>query len=163
MILAGWSIAARIAAPLIVLCVLAAGVWGYGHRQYRAGQADVRAEWNAAKERQRVADAMERVRRESAQQEVAREAQEQLALARTDAAAATAAADRLRSEFAASLKRRCGGAAAAPGGPAAADARDVLADVQRRLDAAAGELAALADARGTAGAACERAYDALTP
>lgn len=162
MIFAGWSLAARIGAPLIVLGVLAAGVWAYGHRQHRAGKAEVRAEWDAARERQRIVDTAERARRDAEQLEVARAALDQAARDRADAAAAGAAADRLRHAYTAAVQR-CGGAPAAPGGSAAADARDVLADVQRRLDAAAGELAALADARGTAGAACERAYDALRP
>lgn len=52
MIFAGWSLVARVAAPLIVLGVLAAGVWAYGHRQYRAGldagKAEVKQEWAAA-------------------------------------------------------------------------------------------------------------------
>jgi hypothetical protein len=37
----------------------------------------------------------------------------------------------------------------------------VLADVLGRLAQTAGELAAIADARGAAGAACEKAYGAL--
>jgi hypothetical protein len=44
-----WSL--RIAAPLLVLGLLAAGVWGYGVRERRAGRAEVRAEWAAANER----------------------------------------------------------------------------------------------------------------
>ena len=44
-----WSIAARILAPLVLLALAAAAVWGYGARQYRAGveagRADVREEW----------------------------------------------------------------------------------------------------------------------
>lgn len=46
---------------------------------------------------------------------------------------------------------------------AATAAVDVLADVLRRADARAGELAAVADAAITAGQACENAYDSLTP
>jgi len=38
----------------------------------------------------------------------------------------------------------------------------MLADVLSRAGDAAVELAAIADARGIAGSACERAYDALT-
>jgi hypothetical protein len=38
----------------------------------------------------------------------------------------------------------------------------VLADVLGRLEEAGRELAAVADARGTAGAACQRAYQWLT-
>lgn len=42
----------------------------------------------------------------------------------------------------------------------AGDAIGVLSDVLSRADARAGELAAIADARGAAGQQCERAYDA---
>jgi len=45
---------------------------------------------------------------------------------------------------------------------AAEQATGLLADVLRRADARAGELAAAADAAITAGAACERAYESLT-
>jgi hypothetical protein len=38
----------------------------------------------------------------------------------------------------------------------------VLANLLRGVAQAAGELASVADARGTAGASCERAYDAIT-
>lgn len=49
----------------------------------------------------------------------------------------------------------------APRGPAAADPGTVLTQLLRGVTAAAAELAAVADARGAAGAGCERAYDAL--
>ena len=54
------------------------------------------------------------------------------------------------------------GAAAAPAGPPTAHPGLVLADVLGRLDEAGRQLAALADARGAAGTACERAHDALS-
>jgi hypothetical protein len=38
----------------------------------------------------------------------------------------------------------------------------VLANLLRGVAQAAGELAAVADARGAAGTACERAYDAIS-
>jgi hypothetical protein len=156
-----WSLAARIAAPLLVLGLLAAAVWGYGMRERRAGLAEVRAEWVAAKERQRQVDAAETLRRIQEQQEVTRAAQDQTRRARADAAAAGRAADRLRDAYADALKRRCDPAAAAGGAPASGTA-DLLADVRSRIDAAAGELAAVATARGVAGAACVRAYESLT-
>lgn len=63
-----WSLGARIAAPLIVLGLLAAAVWGYGVRERRAGleegraegRAEVRAEWADVKDRQRQVDAAAR-------------------------------------------------------------------------------------------------------
>ena len=154
-----WSL--RIAAPLLVLGLLAAGVWGYGVRERRAGRAEIRAEWSAAKERQRAVDAAERARREDAHKEIARDAQERTTRARADAATAGRAADSLRDAYAAALQRRCDPATTAGSAPAA-DAAAVLADVLGGLESAARELAAIADERGTAGAACERTYHALT-
>lgn len=86
---------------------------------------------------------------------------------------ADANAARVRSDAAAaSLSQRFAAALAAArqarndpppvaGSPPAANPDDVLADVQRRIDQAAGLFADLADKRGIAGAACERDYDAL--
>lgn len=66
--------------------------------------------------------------------------------------------DRLR----ASRSATCD-AIAAQRGQAAGSSFDVLADVLSRVDAAAGELAAYADRSRIAGAACEAAYDSLSP
>jgi hypothetical protein len=103
----------------------------------------------------------------------------QLAAAHRDAAAARSTGDRLRDHVRA-LAQQCsapGPATAArdPAAPATAanpatarpgpptpDPGLVLADLLSRMDAAGRELAAVADARGTAGQACQRAYDALT-
>lgn len=52
--------------------------------------------------------------------------------------------------------------ATAPSSPPTPSAAAVLADVLGRLEEAGRELAAVADARGTAGAACQRAYQWLT-
>ena len=157
-----WSLAARILLPSLMLALVAAAVWGYGVRERRAGRAEVRAEWADAKERQRAVDAAERERREDAHQEIARDAQEQTRRARADRDAAARTADGLRSAAAAALGRRCDPAPAAPGTPAS-DPAAVLADVLGGLEGAARELAAIADERGTAGAACVRSYESLTP
>lgn len=161
MIFAGWSIAARILAPLAVLAAIAAGLWVIHHRGYVKGADAVRAEWADAKERQRIVDAAERTRRDAAQLEIIRNAIAETSRARADAAAAGAAGSRLRDAYAAALKR-CTNPPAAAGSAPAASADDVLAYVQRRIDEAAGELAKVADDRGTAGRACERAYETLT-
>lgn len=77
-------------------------------------------------------------------------------------AGAAAAGDRLRIAIATAADRAragCAAPAAADVGTPAGDPVGVLADVLRRADARAGDLAAIADARGAAGAACERRYD----
>jgi hypothetical protein len=80
------------------------------------------------------------------------------------------AADRARSAFE-RLQQRVSTAQAAgtapaanatPGCPPASAAAAVPADVLGRLGQAAGQLAAIADDRRTAGVACERAFDAMT-
>lgn len=96
--------------------------------------------------------------------EIATNAQTELDRARADAAGAADAAGRLRQRIAALAAARCPAASdtAAAGSSAPAEpAGDLLADVQRRLDEAATDLAGFADRARTAGAACERSYDAL--
>lgn len=95
---------------------------------------------------------------------VASDARNQVQAAQRDAVAAAAVSDSLR-ERAAQLARACrpapATAATAPGGQAASNPGDLLADLFARADAAAGELARIADERGAAGAGCERAAGAV--
>lgn len=102
--------------------------------------------------------------------QAAADASAQIDRARRDADLARAAGNslRARADHYASLCAApgpqpgpAGSAPAAPAGPPAAHPGLVLADVLGRLDEAGRQLAALADARGTAGTACERAHDAL--
>lgn len=151
----------RLITTVALLAAIGAGLWGIHHHGYVKGSDAVRAEWADAKERQRIVDAAERTRRDAAQLEISRDALAELSRARVADVAAAAAGNRLRDAFAATLKR-CGATAAAPGGTAASSPADLLAYVQRRIDAVAVELAATADDRGTAGRACERAYETLT-
>lgn len=103
-------------------------------------------------------------RRTAAIQEAADAAVDDAARSRADARASADAAERLR-QRAASLAARCGGSAgdptAATGGASAAGAGLVLSELFQRADDRAGELAQYADQARIAGAACERAYDAL--
>lgn len=146
-----WPIVAALAAlALLAGCVLLLELHGAGR-----GRAEVRAEWDAAKDRQRAVDAAERALRELEYQEIARAAHERTRQIQDAAAAAGRAGERLRDVYAAAVARGC--PADPAGGAAAAGASHLLADVQRRLGEAAGELAAVADYRGAAGAACERA------
>jgi hypothetical protein len=98
--------------------------------------------------------------------EVQTDAQNRIRAAAADAARARSAADSLqrRAEV---IAAQCAnpqrdGAGPAFGGAAAQDPGVVLANLLRGVAQAAGELAAVADARGAAGTACERAYDAIS-
>ena len=99
----------------------------------------------------------------NAHDKIERETQAALAAATAGADRAVAAGQRLRRELADYLtahRERATAAAAAnqcaPDGPAL----DLLAELFRRADQRAGELAAIADTARARGNACERAYDA---
>jgi hypothetical protein len=99
------------------------------------------------------------------QRETDREADRFAERARTDRAAADRQHDRLlaqaRALAAAHREAACHPTDVRQGAPAPG-APDLLADVLGRIDAAAGGLAAFADAAHGAGQACERERDALT-
>lgn len=102
------------------------------------------------------------------QAEVQNHAQSQIRAAATDAARARDAVGLLRKR-AEALATQCApvhdqsasDSSFAGRGAATADPGTVLADLLGRLAQTAGELAAVADARGAAGVACERAYGVL--
>ena len=154
---------------------LAASVAGAAVQSVRLGAAQrVAAELRTtiAQDRQQAAERtlaraeayrIEERRRSVAAQEVERHAQNQAARVRVDVGGARAAGDGLRVTAAAFA---AGGGPArdsgpAAGGAAAGDRSQVLADMLGRAVAEAVELARIADERGTAGAACERAYQSL--
>lgn len=101
----------------------------------------------------------------TAQQEIVDATERKLTQARADATLADAASGRLQQRVA-TLVATARAAAANPGAagasPPAGDAVGMLAELQRWADEAAGIYARIADDRGVAGNACERAYDALT-
>jgi len=88
-----------------------------------------------------------------------------VALAAARAAAADATAGRLRDQldaYIAAVRRRAAEDPAIVGvGTTTGTALDLLADLFRRADARAGELARFADTARIAGTACERSYDSL--
>lgn len=134
--------------------------------QERASRATDRADADRAYAAAQVRARAESDRRAADLQEIVDDAQTRAAQSRADADAAGAALGRMRQHVAALVAAAGGSAsnpAAAEGGPSAADAARVLADMQRRTGEAAGLYARLADERGDAGTVCERAYDALTP
>ncbi|MBO0990978.1 DUF2514 family protein [Delftia sp. SD018] len=94
---------------------------------------------------------------------IARETGQAQARAVADADAARAAAGRLRGDLADYIiAHRAAANARAAAGQCAPDtgALDLLAELQRRVDDRAGELARIADDARGRGSACERAYDA---
>ena len=162
----------------VALALLAAWHWA-GIRQadaagYRRGAAEVQGRWDAERVRMHAVAASaaaaaraEEQRRVAAQKEIEDAHQAELQRLRADAAIADAAAGRLRQrvlDLIAAARRDSAGSdpAAGPGGPAAADAGLVLADVLGQCVARVRQLAELADQRGAAGISCQRQYDALT-
>lgn len=157
---------------LVWLASLGGIGWYVGSRAYSAGKAAVQSQWDAETaalaEAARQAEQAERAkeqRRAAAQKEAVDDATKRATQAETARVAADAAAERLR-QRAAALAARCDRPGADPGAAAASAPAigpgAVLADMLGRLDAAGRQLAAVADERGIAGRACERAYEALT-
>ncbi len=105
----------------------------------------------------------ENQRRQAATEKADAEAQEQLAAARTDAERAGSALERLQQRLAAAEQRSrdAGNAITAQLSQAAEGAARVRADVLGRVGEAAQLYAGVADERGIAGSACEKAYDAV--
>lgn len=125
------------------------------HAQYVAGvERAARQATDAARARE--------LRRQREIDEVRNHAQDQIRLASADAAVAASAADSLQQQ----VDRLLAGRAACntrvtQGSAAVRDLTDMLADLRRRADERAGQLAQIADASRIAGQACEKAYDAL--
>ncbi|MEX5447537.1 DUF2514 family protein [Stutzerimonas stutzeri] len=105
----------------------------------------------------------ENQRRQAATEKADADAQEQLAAARTDAERAGSALERLQQRLAAAEQRSrdAGNAITAQLGQAAEDSARVRADLFGRIGTAAQLYAGIADERGIAGSACEKAYDAM--
>jgi len=151
------------------VAIASAVAWAI-HHERDVGRHEIQVQWDADRARMKAeadkaqaANDAESARRIETLKEIERDSQDKVAAARDAASAATDSALRLQQRFAAAARSRT-----APGNPAAAAssasapaASDLLADVFNRIDDAAGQLAAYADAARIAGAACERSYDAL--
>lgn len=90
------------------------------------------------------------------------DAREQLAQVADDAATAAATADGLRRELDRIRRRAASCPAAADGSAPGRDSTELLADLLAEVESAGRAMAAEADRRGVAGAACERAYDGVS-
>ena len=163
--------------PLTAILALLAALVGVGayehHRGYATGRADVQQAWDKERTAQlatavAASEANRSIEQQRAQavQEATRNAELAQDAVRVAAVRAVAAGDGLRQRtvaVAAACDRPAVNPGAAPPGPAASSPGDMLADVLRRIEDAAGQLAAVADERGAAGAACVSAYGALAP
>ena len=164
--------AAKLAGAALLIALAIAGVQTYRLSEERLAHAETsrthaetigRLE-RRAREAESAARETER-RWTAAMERVVNEHQTQIDQARADADAAASAGERLRqrvAELTAGCRRAAGGSAVAGSGQAADATARVLADVQRRLDAAADRVARHADEARAAGLACERAYGALS-
>ena len=162
--------------PLTAVLALLAALVGVGayehHRGYATGRADVQQAWDKERTAQlatavAASEANRSLEQQRAQaaQEATRNAELAQDAARVAAVRAAAAGDGLRVRtvaVAAACDRPAVNPGAAPISPAASSPGDMLADVLRRIEDAAGQLAAVADERGAAGDACVSAYDSLT-
>lgn len=129
----------------------------------QADLANYRTEVSERDRRAALFVIQENQRRQVATEKADAEAQEQLAAARTDAERAGSALERLQQRLAAAEQRsrNAGNAITAQLSQAAEDAARVRADVLGRVGEAAQLYAGVADERGIAGSACEKAYDAV--
>lgn len=126
--------------------------------------ADYRAEVAERDRRAAVFVIQENQRRQAATEKADAEAQQQLDQARSDAARADSALERLQQRLAAAEQRSrdAGNSITAQLGKAAEDAARMRADLLGRLGEAVRLYAGVADERGIAGSACEKAYDSLS-
>ena len=161
----GWAVVGGLVLALVVgvgqqirISLLQAGLADEksAHSNYRTevAERDRRAAMFLIQENQR---------RQAAMEKADAEAKQQLAAARDDAERAGSALERLKLRLAAAEQRSrdAGNSITAQLGQAAEDAARMRADVLGRLGEAVRLYAAIADERGIAGTACEKAYGAL--
>jgi Tfp pilus assembly protein PilV len=157
---------------LVVIGLLAFSQW-----RYQAGFSAADTHWQAKWSSRDAADATALAKRQAQNREeeqreqsnidhIRTQAEQQLAQVKADADTARAAADRLH-DSAETLARRladrektCHPRTAATG-TTVTTGSELLAELFRRADQRAGELASLADQARARGLACEMAYDAV--
>jgi len=160
--------------PYIAALLLVAGaLFGAYHHGETVTNDEWQAKWSERDARDEAAlannEAAERTKEQSRQQAINKVVQNGQALIDTAAAAVTAAnreSDRLRSAADGVASRiaasqASGNSCTAAASAAATRAVMVLADVLKRADQRAGDLAGFADQSHSRGLTCERAYDGL--
>jgi hypothetical protein len=149
--------------PFLAYVVIAVAAWG-GWQRWQAVRADKQlatANIQIDAANASVKAASESLRLSQAQQGVIDEQTKRIAEVQADAAAAAAAAGRLRSRLD-SIARRGPTADPGPVGQAADPPTSVLADVLIQCSERRAELALYADSAREAGLACQQSYDTLT-
>ncbi|WP_433766624.1 DUF2514 domain-containing protein [Pseudomonas putida] len=163
----------RILPYIAAIALVAAALYGAYHHGLSVKDAEWQSAWNDRDSRDAEAkaenEAAARVREQAYQQSINKAVQDGQRIinqATADAVTARASADSLRgaadslaAQLAASEASRNSCTAAAS--KAAARAAMVLADVLKRADQRAGELAEVADQARARGMTCEQAYDGL--
>lgn len=148
------------------LLTAAAVIW-VGLALYGHGRAAADAEWSARWAQRDAADAIaaraEEQRLQQQSEKVQRDATQALEQARTDAASATAAADRLRGQLAKLQGRFTTGAAVGASSASTTRAAMVLSELLDSCVSQRQELAGAFDRSRIAGLACEASYDGLRP
>lgn len=141
---------------LIALLVVVIGLWAGFKHEVSLHDASVKAGLVAAQLAQQAAKDQAV---SAAQTEIGNESQRMATRARDDALLGADSHVRLSERFTTAL----GPGISAPhgAGPAASSPSDLPADVFRRIDEAAGQLAIAADDSYIAGLSCERKYEAL--
>ena len=160
--------------PYIAALLLVAGaLFGAYHHGVTVANAEWQAKWSERDARDEAAqatnEAAERTKEQSRQQAINKVVQNGQALIDTATAAVTAAnreSDRLRSAADGLANRIAasqagGNSCTAAASAAATRAVVVLADVLKRADQRAGDLAEFADQSHARGVTCEQAYDSL--
>ena len=162
------------AGVILLLVALAAGaLLGAYHHGLSVKDAEWQSQWNARDTRDAQAkaenEAAARAREQAYQQSInkaVQDGQRTIDQATADASAARASADGLRGAADALAARLAAGQAGghsctAAASQAATRAVMVLADVLKRSDQRAGDLAGYADQSHGRGVTCEQAYDSL--
>jgi hypothetical protein len=160
--------------PYVAAVLLVAGaLFGAYHHGVTVTDAKWQADWNArdARDAQAKADneAAERTKELAYQQSINKAVQDGQRIidqATADAAAARNSADSLRGAadnlaYRLAASEASGNSCTAAASKAAARAAMVLADVLKRADQRAGDLAEVADQARARGVTCEQAYDGL--
>jgi len=161
--------------PYIAAVLLAAGaLFGAYHHGVSVTNATWQAEWNARDTRDARAkednETRERAKEQAYQHSIDKAVQDGQRIidqATADAAAARASADSVRGAADAiaarlSASEASGHSCTAAASKAAARAAMVLADVLKRADERAGDLAEVADQARARGVTCEQAYDGIS-
>ncbi|WP_395501848.1 DUF2514 family protein [Ectopseudomonas mendocina] len=160
-----WAGAAGLVLAMVVGGVQQVRVYGLQSKleTERSAFSNYRAEVAERDRRAAMFVIQENQRRQAAVEKADADAKQQLDQARSDAARAGSALERLQQRLAAAEQRSrdAGNSITAQLGQTAEDAARVRADLLGRLGAAAGFYAGIADERGVAGTACEKAYGAM--